>query len=423
MSRDESTPDGSGAARVAHERQKAEAEPRTGFSRRRLLKWAGIGAGTLAIGALGAGGVRAATNGVWQAGTLDAHELWSTWRTETGIRGVAAAGALAASPHNTQPWHFDLAANRIDLHAVAERRIPITDASLREHYAGLGCALENMVRAAPGLGFVPAVSLFPQGAESSLVARVQLVPSRGEPDPLDVEIDRRHTNRGPYAATPVPANTLQALTRVAEAHRGIELVWLTSAAQRDEMSALLVEATKALIADEEQSVDSASWFRTSSRDVDTHRDGITLDAQTLDAFTLAAAKILPPQSREAADRFWVDRAREEQCPTAAAYGILAVPDVADHHAQVLGGRALQAVHLAATAEGLGLHPMNQITERIDRNRALGEADQFSSRFGALLGRPAETLLLAFRIGYPERAALPSPRRTLDAVTTETMQRP
>lgn len=395
---------------------------RPGVSRRTLLTWAGIGAGALAAGVVATGGVRAATNGVWRAGSLEAHDLWGTWRTETGVRGVAAAGALAASPHNTQPWHFDLASNRVDLHAVADRRIPVTDASLREHYAGLGCAIENMVRAAPGLGFIPAVSLFPQGSESTLIARIQLIPAQQTADFLDAEIDRRHTNRGPYAPEAVSDETLAALTALAAENAGVELMWLTSLQQRKAMSALIVEATEALIADEEQSIDSASWFRASSREVEAHRDGITLDAQTLDSFTLAAAKILPPQSRAAADRFWVDRARDEQCPTAAAYGVIAVPDVTDTHAQVLGGRALQAVHLAATAEGLGVHPMNQITERIDRDHALGTPDQFSARFGALLGRQAGTLLLAFRIGYPERPALPSPRRTLDSTTTSQLER-
>ncbi|WP_247665853.1 hypothetical protein [Nocardiopsis sp. B62] len=390
---------------------------RRSLSRRRLLRWAGLGAGGAIVAGSGAVGVRAATNGVWGAGTRDSHELWRSWKDETGVRGVVAAGVLAASPHNTQPWLFDVRPSSIDVLSEPSRRIPITDASLREHYSGLGCAVENMVRAAGALGFSATVRVVPEGTDSPVVARLELESGAAQDDPLYEAIGGRHTNRGPYLDREVPEAELSRLEELAGAHEGVGLRWLTSRADRDEMSSLIVEATQAITDDEEQSRDSASWFRTPRSDVDHHRDGITLDAQALDPFTLAMAKILPEQSRQAADRFWVDRTRSEQCPTAAAYGVITVGDATALQDQFNGGRALQAVHLAATHAELGLHPMNQITERIDRDHALGQPDQFGSRYAALLGAEANTLLLAFRVGYPERAAMPSPRLRLDDVLT------
>src|SRR3954447_22323757 len=65
-------------------------------------------------------------------------------------------------------------------------------------------------------------------------------------------------------------------------------------------------------------------------------------------------------------------------------------------------RLLARMHLAATALGLGFPHMNQITERIDRDRAAGNRDAFSARWAAVLGRPASTGLVSFRIGHPER---------------------
>jgi hypothetical protein len=73
------------------------------------------------------------------------------------------------------------------------------------------------------------------------------------------------------------------------------------------------------------------------------------------------------------------------------------------------------MHLAATSLGLGFHHMNQITERIDRDRAAGNADTFSSRWAEVIGRPASTGLVSFRIGHPVRAGGLSPRRSLDDV--------
>lgn len=59
--------------------------------------------------------------------------------------------------------------------------------------------------------------------------------------------------------------------------------------------------------------------------------------------------------------------------------------------------------------------MNQITERIDRERAPGEQATFAPRFAQLLpagGQP----LVAFRVGHPSRDSRRSPRRRVSDVT-------
>lgn len=82
-----------------------------------------------------------------------------------------------------------------------------------------------------------------------------------------------------------------------------------------------------------------------------------------------------------------------------------------------GIEGMVATGILATALGLGLHHMNQITERIDRDAVSGARDVFSARWAVLLGRPASSGLLSFRVGHPERAAGLSPRRSLDVVVT------
>ena len=106
--------------------------------------------------------------------------------------------------------------------------------------------------------------------------------------------------------------------------------------------------------------------------------------------TLLAAKILPAQSRTDGDAFWLKATRDVHTATAAAYGVITVDDVFDRAAQITGGRLLARLHLAATSLGLGFHHMNQITERIDRDRSLGQPDAFSARWaeGSFAGRPA-----------------------------------
>ena len=122
------------------------------MSRRSVLTWIGIGAGTAAIAA-GAGiGVRAASNGACTAGLGTPYALWREWAALSGVERVVAAGVLACNPHNAQPWRLGVSSEVIQIRSDPSRRMPINDASAREHFAGLGCAIENMMIAASAAG-------------------------------------------------------------------------------------------------------------------------------------------------------------------------------------------------------------------------------------------------------------------------------
>jgi hypothetical protein len=102
--------------------------------------------------------------------------------------------------------------------------------------------------------------------------------------------------------------------------------------------------------------------------------------------------------------------------TAAAYGVITVADVRAPELRLTGGRLLQRIHLAATTEGIAMQHMNQVTERIDRERALGTPATFGPRLQALLGSVGGSVLSTFRVGYPARDASLSPRRPVSEVT-------
>lgn len=387
--------------------------PEIALTRRDGLKLAGLGLGSVAALGVGVGGVRAVTNGAFSAGSGDPYDLWHDWSSMTGIERVVAAGVLACNPHNTQPWRMIVDGDAIDVHSDPSRRMPLNDASGREHFAGLGCAVENMVIAAGAAGATSQVTLFPHGQASDHVARIELRKDRTRQDrDLAAAIPHRHTNRGPYTSAPVD---LSGFTEQSSRIEGANVLWIADRTTREQLGRLYVEATEAITADTAQSTEAFSWFRSARSSIDKHRDGLTLDAQGLGDLALFAAKLLPAQSRKDGDAYWVKATREVHTATAAAYGVITVDDVTDRSAQVNGGRLLARMHLTATALGLGLHHMNQITERIDRDKAAGNPDVFSARWATLLGRPASTGLLSFRIGHPERPPGLSPRRSLDDV--------
>jgi hypothetical protein len=389
--------------------------PDISLTRRDGLKLAALGIGSVATLGVGVGGLRAVTNGAFSAGSGDPYDLWHDWASMSGIERVVAAGALACNPHNTQPWRMVVHGGVIDVHSDPSRRMPFNDASGREHFAGLGCAVENMVIAAGAAGSASRVTLFPDGPLSDHVARIALKRDRaGEDRDLAAAIPHRHTNRGPYTSAPVD---LSGFTGQSSRVHGASVLWITDEQARQRLGRLYVEATEAITADTAQSTEAFTWFRSSRDSIDEHRDGLTLDGQGLSGLTAFAAKLLPAQSRKDGDDYWVKATREVHTATATAYGVITVDDATDRTAQVNGGRLLARMHLTATTLGLGLHHMNQITERIDRDTVAGQPDVFSARWAALLGRPASTGLLSFRIGHPERTPGLSPRRSLDAVVT------
>ncbi len=389
--------------------------PGTGrsVSRRSIVRALGLGAGTMVVAGTGLLGYRVYDTAVLDPGGGAAYDPWQLWREDPGPLGAVAAAILAANPHNTQPWMFAVADTTVDVYADPTRTIGTVDPFLHEQHVGLGCALENLVLACRARGFETAVELLPDTRDETWVARVTLTAGAAAADERYEAIGSRHTDRGPYETRAVSQGDLAQLVDTAEL-TAVSVHWVTQPADVATMGELLVDAAAAVIADEDQSRDGFAWFRGSDDEVQRYADGLTLDAQGLSPLVLSAGKLLPASSRTAGDTFWVDQTREVHTRTAVAYGVITVPDADDRATQLTAGRLLQRIHLTATSRGISLQHMNQITERMDREQVTDVPATFRPRFADLLP-PDVAPLVTFRVGYPTRAARPSPRRALAAV--------
>jgi hypothetical protein len=388
----------------------------TPMDRRRFLRIVGVGVGSLAV--TGAGGLtwRAVDGGVFATGTGPAYAAWDEpGPSVRGAVGMIGAAVLAANAHNAQPWHFRVAPGRIDLFADTSRSLGTMDPLGREMHLSLGCALENLALAGPANGsHVATVSLLPDPADRTHIARVDLVPTQRPPSALFAAIRVRHTSRGAYdIARPVAQSQLDALEGLIDIP-GIELVWFSKTADKRRFGDLTTRATEAIIADPRQSADDFAWYRTNWHEIQARKDGITIDPSGKSLMIRDLAKVLPV-SRQQNNDGWLSGTRDTQIPTAAAFGALVVRDPTDPVQRLGAGRIWQRMHLSATAGGLGMQPLCQVLERIDREQSAGLPADFSSAMSAMLptGRHA---IMTFRIGYPASDALRSPRRPASEVT-------
>ncbi|MDE2184909.1 MAG: hypothetical protein KGJ78_17995 [Alphaproteobacteria bacterium] len=386
----------------------------------------GVIAGGAGAAVLAALGYRAWDRGVFSAGEGRAYAAWNEWQGHAGegpARRPLHAAILAASAHNSQPWMFEPHEDSITVYADLSRNLGAADPCRRELYASIGCALANLQLAAltfdlDAIIHQNAGRLEPTHATNVVeVAKISLI-ARMDPglrstlQPLVDAIPNRHTNRGYYQhGNPVDAATLGKL--------GSRAAFITDKAAMKDFGALIVEGTRRFIADRQMSEDSGRWLRTGRREVEEHRDGIATDNAGLSSVTNALAKLMPDQTVTGADRYWLASTREVQVPTAAAFGVLFTTDRFAIAEAIAAGTNWQMLHLAATSFDLAAQPLNQPIEMMDRDLVLGRKNDYGKEIRRMAGVKTGDPAFIFRLGYPEDAALPSPRRPFDAVIRST----
>ena len=188
-------------------------------------------------------------------------------------------------------------------------------------------------------------------------------------------------------------------------------------AQRRDFASATIAATQAIIADKEMIGDSDSWFRGSDAEIDKHRDGPTIYAAGLSPFREFMAGILPAPSADKNHDYWLGLTRDTQLATGSVFGLIAVRDLYDRPQSMRAGRLWQRLHLQGTLLGLGMQPLNQLPEMVDRERQTGKPAGTANTLANLVGDADWHPTFAFRLGWPVRPAPASPRRTLESVTT------
>jgi hypothetical protein len=308
---------------------------------------------------------------------------------------------LAPSGHNTQPWRFELGADRIVLRPDLSRRLPVVDPDDHALYISLGAALENLVIAARQRSLGAEVAAFAAEAPDAIVVRLRRSHGNepGREAELFAAIPERQSTRRDYDGRPIPAAILQQLRAAGSGEPGVTLRTFAGPGEVEQLVPFVEQATRTQIANPSFVAELLEWMRFGSEGR-TRGDGL-----------VAAAFGMPPVPRRAGE-FVMRRLLSPDGEARRAVGAvrsssalaLFATDRHDRAGWVAVGRSFERLALAATAAGVKHAHVNMPCEVVEVR------EQLRSHLGLGSAQP----LLLVRLGFA-RWRPRSPRRELAAV--------
>jgi hypothetical protein len=161
------------------------------------------------------------------------------------LRKAVVKAAHAASVANSQPWHFELDDNRIDIFADWSRQLPNFDPSGRQLAMSVGCAIFNARASLAAEGKGATVALVPDPLRSDLFASIETRP--GAPvetiGNLVAEVERRMPASSDFVASEVPEFVRPIISACGEAE-GAAITWVESAEQMTLLDELARQAAQ-----------------------------------------------------------------------------------------------------------------------------------------------------------------------------------
>lgn len=347
---------------------------------------------------------RSYAQGVPEIGNGPEFEPWRTWQEDsiTGPLALVRAAILAANAYNSQPWLFHVTQSKIDVYADTGRNLGAFDPYLREMHFSLGCALENIMIAAPSEGWATSLTLFPGTLAPSVVTRRELVATitltsrERQQHELYAAIAHRHTNRNRYdVAKPVPGEFINALSSRVSDEKRVRLFLFTAEPDRKRIVDVIVNASAEFGSDPNVELGTQRWIRSTPEQMHDLRDGVLVGPKNSGGGTLEAYKKL--------------------MLTARLFGLIGVRDRYDRTDTLRAGRVWQRAHLFATSRDMAARPANGAIELIDHQRFVNQPAQSAETLATITGDAAWQPTFMFYMGYATAPAPATPRRWLEQV--------
>jgi hypothetical protein len=367
---------------------------------------------------VGGGVILAAGAGIGARITQTPDNTLLPWRnagsnySEPRMRALSYA-ILAPNPHNRQPWRIDLATpGRVTLFVDRDRLLPHTDPFNRQITIGLGCFLELLRMAAADDGYQVALDLFPNGFDDRAlddrpiaIATFSKDPTVGR-DPLFDHVLTRRSHKEPYdTERQVPD---QKLVKIQQASmHGTKIGANNESKDVMAMRAFTTDAMSIEINTKRTYKESIDLLRIGKTEIEANPDGIDLSGPKFETLNLlgmiSREGALDPKSAEFEQG---KTAVLEPIDTAMAH-LWLVSETPDRLSQIKAGQDWLRINLAATQEGLALHPLSQALQEYP------EMEMHYKKIHSLLAPEGGTVQMLGRLGYASPIAA-SPRWPLES---------
>jgi hypothetical protein len=311
------------------------------------------------------------------------------------LRALVRCATLAPSSHNTQCWRFGLERDAIRIAPDLARRCPAVDPDDHHLFASLGCALENLLQAAPAFGLSGQAAVDPESG----AIRVALHAARQHRSALCTAIPQRQTTRAPFDGRALSADVLEFLARAGSGD-GVRLLLITRRSQVERVLEHILAASAAQTRDPAFVAELREWIRFSYREALVTGDGLFAPATG----NPALPGWLGAPMFELFYRPGPERSRTARLIRSSAGLAAFVSERDDKRHWVEAGRCYERFALQATSVGIRNALVNQPVEVAAQRREL------ASELGLASGRV--DLLVRFGCGPRMPASL---RRPLEAV--------
>jgi nitroreductase len=295
---------------------------------------------------------------------------------------------LAPSSHNTQPWRFSVAGDRILVFGDKLKWLKVADADQRELHISTGCALENLIIAAEHFGYGHQVHYFPRSTDGKPFIELILTPG-GEPSSFRGQelfdaIMLRRTNREMYEARAVSEEDERRLQACC-VEDGITLHMTSDPEIRRRADALVGRADAIQFSDPAFRQELAYWVG----------QGVFGTPWLFAKLEQLAVSYLDLGK-------YVAKKDSDLLMSAPVLAVLCSEE-SDRESQVKVGQVLERIALTAATLGIGIQPMSQLVQVPETKAELARLIPLTSAL------PQQS----FRLGYAETEKEHTPRRRLE----------
>lgn len=296
---------------------------------------------------------------------------------------------LAPSSHNSQPWEFVVEDDRIEVHTDEARWLDVADRDKRELYISLGCAVENLCVAAERFGLDFDVAYNDDTPPVVVTLRSNRSNSSYRQPELFDQITERSTNHHPFRDESL-RNPIRKELQNCVVEDDVTLELIDDCGLKDSIGELQAEADRLQMDDPDYRKELGYWIGV----------GALGDSWLKARVVQAVVTHFDLGDREA-------QKNSKLIQSAPLVGVLMTESDAPS-ARVKTGQVFQRVALAATAEGVAVHPMSQSLERPEMREKL--ASMFDDD-----GTLPQHL---FRLGYSQENQDHTPRWPLKTFLVE-----